>query len=49
MKALIGLHGEMEPKFVKNRKKQSKIFSLSMCFNSCSLKFLKQKKKLDLD
>jgi len=32
VKALIGLHEEMEQKFVKNAKKQSKIFSLYNVF-----------------
>jgi len=48
MEYLIALRGEMEPKFVKTAKKQSKI---TMCFNACSFEILRKKRftfKLDV-
>jgi hypothetical protein len=40
VKALIGLHGEMEQKFVKIQKKKKVGFLVfTMCFSSCSFEF----------
>jgi hypothetical protein len=43
VKALIALHGKMEPKFVKNTKKQGKILVITMCLSSCSFQILQAK------
>jgi hypothetical protein len=45
VKALIALHGEMEPKFVKNtKKKEGKILVVTMCLSLGSFEILQAKK-----
>jgi hypothetical protein len=43
VKALIALHEEMEPKFVKNTKNQGKIIVVTMCLSSGSFQILQAK------